>query len=214
MKRSRFRGDASGQAMTEFAMVFPIFILIVFGVISLGLTAFYQQQVQNAARQAARFASIHSSSSQCPVSSNDPFLSPPEFSYFACDPAPTWPAMTLFARQNFWGQSNALRISACWSSFHKPGLPAQYDQPPIDPATGSENELGKCTYWKYDTDPGALACPTASTTQADDEGTNRAGNYVTVYACMQWQPPFAGFLLIPQQVTIRSVVTELIERQQ
>jgi hypothetical protein len=37
---------------------------------------------------------------------------------------------------------------------------------------------------------------------------------VTAYACYVWQPPMAGFLLLPNQVTLRAVVTEAIQRQQ
>jgi Flp pilus assembly protein TadG len=60
------RERARGQALAEFALVFPIFALVLFGVISLGLWVFYQQQLSGAAREAARYAAIHSSSAQCP----------------------------------------------------------------------------------------------------------------------------------------------------
>jgi len=40
------------------------------------------------------------------------------------------------------------------------------------------------------------------------------GNRVTAYACYNWTPPLAGFLLVPQQVTLRGVITEPIQRQQ
>jgi hypothetical protein len=31
---------------------------------------------------------------------------------------------------------------------------------------------------------------------------------------MQWSPPMAGFLLIPDTVTLRAVISEPIQRQQ
>ena len=40
------------------------------------------------------------------------------------------------------------------------------------------------------------------------------GNQVTAYACMQWSPPLAGFLLIPSSITMQAVITEVIHRQQ
>jgi hypothetical protein len=39
-------------------------------------------------------------------------------------------------------------------------------------------------------------------------------NQVTVLACYNWQPPMAGFLLIPQTVTLKAVITETLEYQQ
>jgi hypothetical protein len=37
---------------------------------------------------------------------------------------------------------------------------------------------------------------------------------VTVYSCFKWTPPLAGFVLIPSQITLRAVVTEVLQRQQ
>ncbi len=39
-------------------------------------------------------------------------------------------------------------------------------------------------------------------------------NQVTVYVCYRWNPPLAGFLLIPSTVTMRAVVTEALQYQQ
>jgi hypothetical protein len=39
-------------------------------------------------------------------------------------------------------------------------------------------------------------------------------NEVTVFACFNWRPPGAGFLLIPQTVTLRAVITETLQYQQ
>jgi hypothetical protein len=37
---------------------------------------------------------------------------------------------------------------------------------------------------------------------------------VTVYACTNWRPPMAGFVMIPNTIPIRAVVTESLQRQQ
>ena len=50
----RSRSAARGQALVEFALVFPLFLLVLFSVISFGLYVFYNQQLANAAREAAR----------------------------------------------------------------------------------------------------------------------------------------------------------------
>jgi Flp pilus assembly protein TadG len=45
-----------GQSMVEFAMVVPLFFLLAFGIIDLGRVFFVQTTLQNAMRQAGRFA--------------------------------------------------------------------------------------------------------------------------------------------------------------
>ena len=67
-----------GQALVEFALVFPLFLLVLFSIIAFGLYVFYNQQLANAAREAARYAAVHSSTAQCPtVSRLDPAGRPP-----------------------------------------------------------------------------------------------------------------------------------------
>ena len=90
-----------GQSLVEFALVLPLFVVVLSGIISLGIGVFYQQQLTNAAREAARYAAIHSATSQCPTTSwRDPNLSrlPDDFdlnNYYACDPPYLqWPEMT------------------------------------------------------------------------------------------------------------------------
>jgi Flp pilus assembly protein TadG len=48
-----------GQALTEFAIVLPIFLLIVFAAIDLGRVIWAADSLANAAREGARFASVH-----------------------------------------------------------------------------------------------------------------------------------------------------------
>lgn len=200
--------------MVEFALVFPIFAILFFGVISLGLYVFNQQQVTNAAREAARYASIHSATAQCPTVSHQTPQAPP-LSYYACDtPVAGWPKMTAQGRAIAAGTSSPIGISACWSGYRRVGGTLA-DDPPVD-AAGSPNPFIRCTIAAVDpiADPSAIACPPPATTSADDPASDIPGNRVTVYACVQWNPPLAGFLGVPAQVTIRAVVTEEILRQQ
>jgi Flp pilus assembly protein TadG len=46
----RRRGKRRGQALVEFALVFPIFLMVLFSIIAFGLYIFYNQQLANAAR--------------------------------------------------------------------------------------------------------------------------------------------------------------------
>jgi len=227
-----------GQAMVELALIFPLFIMVLFGIIILGIGIFYQQQVTNAAREAARFASIGSATAQCPVASKlaPKPAAPLTYPTGGCDrPDASWPKMTAAGRSLVFGIRSAdVKIAACWSGYqYKDGGggldPSKYDAPPPLPAPGYDvigavdSGFAQCTIDSADptTDPNAIGCndALASTTvdQASDqsEGPGRiVANTVTAYACYLWTPPLAGFLLIPDTVTLRAVITEPIERQQ
>jgi Flp pilus assembly protein TadG len=58
--KTNFRG---GQALVEFALVLPVFLLIVFGVIDAGRLIFTYNEVSNAARAGARVAIVNQSTS-------------------------------------------------------------------------------------------------------------------------------------------------------
>jgi hypothetical protein len=223
------------QALVEFALVFPIFALVVFTIVVLGLYVFYNQQLANAAGQAARYAAVHSSTALCPTVSRleSPLLRP--ITYSRCDtPETGWPKLTAAARNSIWGMNSAqVSVLACWSGYVDPSN--NYDALPVAP-----NVFTDCTMRDPSlaqppinpkTAPGSLPCPAATVGSAlvppkadgDDKasgiadaiGTNTAyPTTVTVYACFKWTPPMAGFLFVPPQITLRAVVTEALQRQQ
>ena len=49
-------GGSQGSSLVEFALVVPLLLLLLFGVIDLGRVFFTQMSLQNAVRQAGRFA--------------------------------------------------------------------------------------------------------------------------------------------------------------
>jgi len=53
------RRGRSGQALPEFALVFPILALLIFGIIDLGRGIYMYNGVSQAAREIARSASVH-----------------------------------------------------------------------------------------------------------------------------------------------------------
>lgn len=67
-------GDRSGrgQAMVEFALVAPIFFLLLFVVIEGGRFIFYYETLNNATREGARYAIVHGSNSRCPNGPSGP----------------------------------------------------------------------------------------------------------------------------------------------
>jgi hypothetical protein len=208
------RSRSRGQAITEFALVFPIFALMLIGSIVIGMFLFYQAQVTNAAREGARFAVVHSATAQCPtVSWKDPNLAALTLGTYArCDAPPSWPKMTEYARSRLWGiPKNLVGVTACWSGYTSG---TSFDQPPKDPATSNPNPFSSCTIGGLSptTAVGSLPCP-ATTTAVDDTASDLHDNQVTVYACYTWKPPMGG-LLLPSSITIRAIVTEVLQRQQ
>ena len=56
---TRRRQRSRGQALAEFALVAPIFFLMLFAIIDFGRYAYYVQVLNNAAREGARYAIVH-----------------------------------------------------------------------------------------------------------------------------------------------------------
>jgi hypothetical protein len=231
-RRAIGKPGSQGQALVEFALILPLFIMVLTGIIVIGIIVFYNQQLTNAAREAARFAAIHSASDPfCPVAGHLAPSSPP-LGYQACDSVnASWPRMTAFARSKVFGVNPAnVIISACWSGWEWNGGP---DGPPpgdYAPPFGTVNSTwpdppipsvgGQCTIDGVDPTASASAIDCAPGLVTVDTASNISeapgrpvANRVTAYACMEWSPPMAGFLLIPDTVTLRAVISEPIKRQ-
>jgi hypothetical protein len=52
--------------MVEFALVAPLFFLLIFGVIEAGRFILFYETLSNATREGARYAIVHGSNSSCP----------------------------------------------------------------------------------------------------------------------------------------------------
>jgi Flp pilus assembly protein TadG len=55
------RDHARGQTLVEFALVFPIFVLMLFGLIDMGRYVYFSSTLSQAAREGARLASVEAS---------------------------------------------------------------------------------------------------------------------------------------------------------
>lgn len=222
--------------MVELALILPLFLSVLMGIVILGIGVFYQQQVTNAAREAARYAAVNSATSICPtVSRLDPKGTDPlsgrtgatgayqPLSYSRCDdPTAGWPSMVGRARSLIFGFSpGALRVAACWSGYV---TSASYDAaPPNTDPNVTGQQWAQCTIGGHDptVEQSQIACDSAlvgstvdTASDISEQQGRTVGNRVTALACYVWTPPLAGFLLIPQQVTLRGVITEAIQRQQ
>jgi hypothetical protein len=223
-RRAMHRPASRGQALVEFALILPLFIMVLTGVIVLGIIVFYNQQLTNAAREAARFAAVHSESSLCPTIGHLPPSNPPQTYSPFCDSVDDgWPKMTPFARSKVFGLNPAnVIISACWSGYQEVGGAIDARPPGVySDGDFTTNAWAQCTIDGTDPtdDPSAIGCaPGLVTFDTASSASERPGrivaNRVTAYACMQWSPPMAGFLLIPNTVTLRAVISEPIQRQQ
>lgn len=227
MNQRRRGQPAQGQALVEFALVFPMAMMVIFGIVVFGLYVFYQQQLTNVAREAARHAAIHSSTAICSTSSWIPPQAPPPTYQAFCDapnvsgdPYP-WPKMTARARSFAWGMNpGIIRINACWSGHRPygsyPDVVADFPAVDTSGTTPVPNEFIQCTIDGINpaSNSQALGCRPRMTTPTDDKASDLAGNQVTVYACFDWAPPLAGVLVIPSTVTLKAIVTEVIHRQQ
>lgn len=228
--------DGPGQTLVETALILPLFLLVVLGIIVFGIGLFYQQQVTTAAREAARFAALHSATAQDPVCGwldPDPGILP---SYSCADePSAGWPMMTARAREFAFGMNPAaLHVTACWSG-HVDDSTGGKDAGPYwagDPTGATPNDWADCTMgggMNPLTDTGSLPCPAGTaagsspySTDGDDKASNLAvsdadlavaANRVVVYACYAWSPPMAGFLAIPSTIVLRAVVSEGLQHQ-
>lgn len=222
-----------GQTLVEMALVMPLFIMVLFGIVVLGIGVFYQQQLANAAREGARFASVHSATADCPTTSSkvpDYSKVPAGFSVDFCDSyTQSWPKMTPHTKAHIAGIPPAnVHLSACWSGYVDSST-GQYDAPPPgeypDPITGLPTPV--VSTWAPclidGSDPssalGSIGCEaglarTDTASNLSDSDVANVANRVTVYVCYRWRPPMAGFLLIPNEVVLRAESTEPIERQQ
>lgn len=74
MRRRRAR--STGQALAEFALVAPMFLLLMLAIMEGGRFIFYYEMLSSATREGARYAIVHGSNAlnACPSGPNPPWL--------------------------------------------------------------------------------------------------------------------------------------------
>jgi hypothetical protein len=101
MKRSK------GQAMAEFAIVAPIFFLLLFGIIEAGRFVFYYEVLHNATREGARYAIVNGSRALgCATGPPAPWATP-------CDPAGN-DVVQAVRRSAVGIVGSAITVDRCW----------------------------------------------------------------------------------------------------
>jgi hypothetical protein len=104
-----------GQAMVEFALVFPIFILLMVGMFDLGRVIWVNNTLATAAREAARYAIVHGAKAPCPVGPAP--VIPPVVTAAPADcphPAPSRESIKDVAQKWAGGTSASVTVSVCY----------------------------------------------------------------------------------------------------
>lgn len=110
--------DSRGQALVEFALVVPIFVLLLVAIFDLGHVVWANDAISNAAREAARYAIVHggSDSTACPVgpAAQTAVVTPSEDCPF---PSPSREAIKEVARQWLIAVGPDVSVSVCYGSM-------------------------------------------------------------------------------------------------
>jgi Flp pilus assembly protein TadG len=136
IRRPAYKGRqisrSRGQALVEFALVAPIFFLILFSIIDFGRYVYYVQILNNAAREGARYAIVHGSNGM-------PSSGPPAPGFTSSDPSST-NVKAVARRQAIGvvGSTAVLRIDALYpDDYNRRGdrvtVTVQYDFKSIIP---------------------------------------------------------------------------------
>jgi TadE-like protein len=129
MTRLVHRGSRSrGQGLVEFALVLPVFMVILIGMVDLGRAIWANNSVANAAREAARFAAVHGgsckdltstacgSTSYCPVGPRGPLTAVPAASTSCPYPSPSKTAVRDTATGFLVGGGPSSTVTVCYGS--------------------------------------------------------------------------------------------------
>jgi hypothetical protein len=124
----RRRFGSRGQGLVEFALVLPVFMVILIGMVDLGRAIWANNAVANAAREAARFASVHggscedlqgsvcSSTNYCPVGPKGTQTAVPTASTSCPYPSNSKQSIYNVATNYLIGGGTSSTVTACYYS--------------------------------------------------------------------------------------------------
>jgi TadE-like protein len=110
------RATPRGQSMVEFALIFPIFILLLVGMFDLGRVVWVNNTLATASREAARFAVVHGAKSACPVGPPAAGTQIPAVSTSCPYPAPSRQAIKDVAQRWAAGTSSNVTVHVCYGA--------------------------------------------------------------------------------------------------
>lgn len=107
--------------MVEFALVAPVFFLLLFGIIEAGRFIVYYETLSNAAREGTRYAIVHGSNSFCPSGPMPPGVSPPISCYDG-----TGANVEKRVKDSAFGMlGSSVTVWACWGELQADGTCAE-----------------------------------------------------------------------------------------
>jgi Flp pilus assembly protein TadG len=115
----RTKGRERGQTLVEFAIVLPMFMVLLMGVLDFGRVVWTTNTLQAAAREAARFAIVHggSATTACPVGPADlPTTVVPAASSSCPYPSPSTQAIKDTATAFATGAGGAITVTVCYGA--------------------------------------------------------------------------------------------------
>src|SRR3990170_6618281 len=115
MKRQR---AARGQALVEFALIIPVFILLMVSIFDLGHVVWANNALSNSAREGARFAIVHggSESTPCPVGPAPASLALPPASESCPFPSPSKQALKDEGGEWLIGMAQSATGAGCYGN--------------------------------------------------------------------------------------------------
>ncbi len=114
---ARRRRRSEGQALVEFALTIPIFLLIVFGILDLGRAVWTLDIANHAAAEAARYAIVHGGSPEtdCPVGPlSGGYGGSPQGSTACPHPSPSKLSIYDVATKAAIGAGSGVTVEACY----------------------------------------------------------------------------------------------------
>lgn len=104
----RGRRQGPGQALVEFALIAPLFFVLLFGIVEAGRFIFYYETLNNATREGARYAIVNGANTLgCPTG-------PPAPGTSACDPSGE--DVKARVREAAFGVISGITVTPTWFS--------------------------------------------------------------------------------------------------
>ena len=113
------RRRSAGQALIEFAVVLPLFLVMVLGIVDFGRVIWASNSLASSAREAARFAIVHggSASTACPVGPPVPDVTVIPVASAACPyPSPSKEAIRETAINAVTAGGTGLVVTVCYGT--------------------------------------------------------------------------------------------------
>lgn len=104
----------SGQGVAEFALVIPIFVVLLFGIVDFGRVIWARSSLENAAREGARYAIVHGGTAIQPCPVGPTALVPPLPTPSCPHPSPSKESIELAAKSFAIAPGSGLTVTACY----------------------------------------------------------------------------------------------------